>query len=481
MSIDTVQRQSITTFIWQIAITFIGFFSTVYIVRTAGTNVLGGYFILLAYLGIIGMISDGGFGGAAIKRISEGEEPDAYFSAFLVLRSVYITLTIIAIIVFRDYFVDLNNTGTFYWFLLALIIYLLHGATLIGIIGSGKIGINATAGFINNVSRIVIQVVAVFLGYGFAGLAGGFIIGMLVGFLIHLRFFDLHLVHFGWKHIKSLLTFSLWVFLISSGITVFSTSDTIMIGYYLNNNDVSVYRIVLQLTTLASFTSIALISTLYPKVSRWGKTGETTLIEKSLTHAFTYSFILVAPMVAGGVLLGDKLLYYFYGSEFIEGYMTLLLLFIVQIISVFSVFFSSYLTALEHLKTLFKITMIAAITNIALNALLIPIIGIAGAAIATLVTIGINTSLSWIVISKIIKVDVNVKSLLNILKATAIMSFFVGIYRTFIPLTDIWLTLIPVGFGVIIYSILVLKFDRTAFEELNKIMTQMNIMLPKWL
>jgi O-antigen/teichoic acid export membrane protein len=50
-----------------------------------GVEVLGAYFLFVAYFSIIGLMTDGGFGGAATKRISEGEEPDAYFSAFVVL------------------------------------------------------------------------------------------------------------------------------------------------------------------------------------------------------------------------------------------------------------------------------------------------------------------------------------------------------------------------------------------------------------
>ena len=56
-----------------------------YFAHTVGAGVLGGYFLFMAYFGIINLVSDGGFGGAAIKRISEGEEQDAYFSAFFVL------------------------------------------------------------------------------------------------------------------------------------------------------------------------------------------------------------------------------------------------------------------------------------------------------------------------------------------------------------------------------------------------------------
>ena len=73
MSIEPIQRQSIVSLVWQIAITVIGFSSTMYFAHAVGASVLGGYFLFIAYFGIIGLVTDGGFGGAAIKRISEGE------------------------------------------------------------------------------------------------------------------------------------------------------------------------------------------------------------------------------------------------------------------------------------------------------------------------------------------------------------------------------------------------------------------------
>ena len=478
MSIDAIQRQSIVSLIWHIALTFIGFLSTMYFAQKVGASVLGGYFLFLAYLTTIGLVTDGGFGVAAIKRISEGEEQDAYFSAFVVLRSLFVTVVIIALVNTRNYFVDLNEAGTFIWLILALVVSLLYGAVSGGMQGCGKIGIQATGGFINNISRIIVQVVAVFLGFGVAGLAGGFVVGMFVGFIVQLRFFDLRFVRFGWRHLKSLSTFSLWVFLISGGTIVFSTADTVMIGYYLGNADVGVYRVVLQFTSLAAFTTVALRSSLYPRVSRWGKTGETGLIEESLSRAFTYSLVLAIPMFAGGVLLGDKLLYYFYGSEFGQGYMTMVVLFIVQIVNISQFFFTSYLSALDHLKDLFKITVVSVVANIALNATLIPVIGIAGAAIATLVTMGLNAVMALWVLSKMLTIRLEAGSLLNILKASIVMSLFVAIYRMLIPPSNVWLALVPVVLGGAIYGVLVLKFDRKIYEELKGIMLQMNVIWP---
>lgn len=481
MSIGAVQRQSIVSLIWQIALTFVGFLSTMYFAHAVGAGILGGYFLFLAYLSIIYLVTDGGFGGAAIKRISEGEEQDAYFSAFVVLRSVFMTVILVVLIAFRSYFSDLNDTGIFIWLLIALIVSQFAGVVSGGIQGRGKIGISATAGFIENISRIIVQVIAIFLGFGVAGLIGGFIVGMLAGLVVQLHFFDLHFVRFKLRHFKSLSKFSLWIFLISGGMTVFSTSDTVMIGYYLNNAEVGVYRIVLQFTSLAAFTTIALRSTLYPRVSRWGKTGETGLIEESLSRAFTYSLALAIPMFAGGVLLGDKLLYYFYGAEFGRGYMTMVVLFIVQIVNIFQYFFTTYLTALDHLKDLFKITVVAVAANIALNAALIPLIGISGAAIATLVTMIFNAILAMWVLSKMLTVRAESKSLMNILKASVGMSLSVGVYRILVPISNVWLVLVPVVLGAIVYGVLVLKFDRKIYEELKEIMTQMNVAWPKWI
>jgi len=481
MSIGAVQRQSIVSLIWQISLTFIGFFSTMYFAHAVGASVLGGYFLFLAYLTIIGLMTDGGFGGAAIKRISEGEEQNAYFSAFVVLRTLFVTMVIIVLVVIRSYFVDLNEAGTFIWLILALLASLLSVTVASGISGCGKMGIHATGNFIDNISRIIVQVIAVFLGFGVAGLAGGLVVGMLVGFLVQLHFLDLRFARFGWRHIKSLTKFSMWVFLISSGMIVFMTVDTIMIGYYLNNADVGVYRIVLQFTSIAAFTTTALRSTLLPRVSRWGKTGENELIEQSLSRAITYSLILAVPMFMGGVLLGDKLLYYFYGAEFGRGYLVMMILFIVQIVNIFHYFFITYLTALDNLKDLFKITVVSVVANITLNATLIPAIGIEGAAVATLITMGLHAVLAKRVLSKIITVRVESDSLLNILKASVVMSLFVGGYRMLVPLSSIWLALVAVVLGVGVYGILVLKFDRKIYEELKGIIMQMNVVWPKWL
>lgn len=246
-------------------------------------------------------------------------------------------------------------------------------------------------------------------------------------------------------------------------------SDSVMIGYYMNNVDVGVYRIIFQFTSLAAFTTSALQGALWPRVSRWNQIGEKGLIEESLSRALTYSLILAVPLFVGGALLGDKLLYYFYGADFVN-YATLMLLFAVQIVNIFQYFFTTYLSAMNQLKELFKITVVAVVANVALNAALIPVMGISGAAIATLVTIALNAILAWRVLAGKITLRVERSNLLNFFKASIAMGIVVGVYRLVVPLSSIWLALVPVVLGGMVYGVLILKLDRNIYEELKGIM-----------
>lgn len=454
-----------------------------YFAHTVGAAVLGAYYLFMAYNGLFSMVTDGGFGGAAIKRISEGEEPDAYFSASFVLRLVFTLIVVVVLLVFRSYFIDLNDSGMFVWLILALFVSMFEGPISTAVAGRGKMGIRLTCAAIGNISRIMFQVLAVYFGYEAAGLAGGLVAGTLLSVIVEFRFFDLNFKRFKWYHLKSLSFFSFWLFLTSTGSLVFSQSDTIMIGYFMENANVGVYRVALQFTMVATFSTYALRNTLWPRVSRWSKTGEVGLIEESLSRAISYSLLLAAPVFVGGVLLGDKLLLFFYGTEFAEGYISLVVLLAVQIVNVFQYFFTMYLDAMDHPKKSFSVTAVGVVANVVLNSILIPFIGINGAAIATLVTMTLNSLLARRALSQFIKIQLESHSLFNITIASFIMGILVAVYRLLVPLSNVWLTLAIVAAGGGIYAVSVLKLDRKIRSELHGIMEGMGMgaIWPAWL
>lgn len=471
MNIEPIRRQSIITLIWQISITFIGFLSTMYFAHTIGASVLGAYFLFLAYFGTLNLLCDGGLGGAAVKRISEGNQKNEFYSAFVVLRVILIAFSIVVLIIARPLLVDLDSSGIFFWLLVALVIGFVFSSISYGIYGVGKVGIYQTIGFLNSILRVLFQVVAVFLGFGVAGLAGGFIFGMIAASIIGLRFLDTKFVRFNSSHLRSLFSYSFWTFLSSSGSVVFTYADTLLIGYFLENADVGIYRIAFHFTSIATFTTIAMRTVLFPNVSKWSKSGNLDRTEDALSKAFTYSLMLAVPVLVGGLLLGDKMLYFFYGADFECGNYVLYLLLLVQVINVFMFLQTMYLNALDRPKDSLKVTAVSATANILLDFILIPIFGIEGAAFATLLTMALNALLAYFVLSKFINIRLEYLPVRNIILSSLLMATVVGLYRLLIPISNIWFTLLPIVLGGIIYGMFLLRFDKNLRIEIQKLFT----------
>ncbi|ABN57537.1 flippase [Methanoculleus submarinus] len=478
MRIDPVQRQSVISLASTLGLTAVGFLSTMFFTHTVGLSIMGAYYLFVAYFSVFNLIGDGGFGGAAVKRISEGKDQNAYFTAFLVLRVMLLAASMGFLLIARPYLVDLVASGAFPWLVLALIVSVFTNIASNSVYGTGKVGVNQIGGLLDTLVRIVVQVAAVVLGYGVAGLAGGFVAGLLVSGLFNFRFLELSPAPFRISHVQSLFSFSVWTFLSASGYLVFSYADTIMIGHFLTDTDVGTYRVALQLTSIATFATLALHTTLYPKVSYLGKQNDLISVERALARAFTYSLLLAVPVVAGGWLLGERLLYFFYTASATAGAAALAILLLVQVAHVFMFLQTMCLNALDRPKDSFKVTAIAVTVNIGLNILLIPAYGIVGASAATLVTMVLNAALAHRALSRSIRVRIEPLAVGHIVLAALVMSVVVAAYSFVIPLTNVFVVLGAVALGGLAYLLVLLKIDRGIHDELKELVGKLGIPWP---
>ncbi|HJK75093.1 MAG TPA: hypothetical protein O0X59_01625 [Methanocorpusculum sp.] len=69
-AIPPIQRQSMIQLGVTLAVTLFGFLSTMLFSHLLGADLMGVYYLFLAYYGVFNMIGDAGFGGAAVKRLS---------------------------------------------------------------------------------------------------------------------------------------------------------------------------------------------------------------------------------------------------------------------------------------------------------------------------------------------------------------------------------------------------------------------------
>ena len=481
MSLSAIQRQSTLSLFFTVLITLIGFFSTMLFSHILGKDLMGVYYLFVAYYGIFNMIGDGGFGQAAVKRISEGKEQNEYLTAYACLRGLLIVVSTVILLTLSPLFIDLQEYNIVLCIILTIAAAAFGNTITMGVYGLGHVGVKNVGVGIGELARIIVQIGTVLLGYSVYGLIGGYIAGIIVSGILCIKYFTFRPAKFGFRHIKSLFAYGFWIFLISTGSLAFSYTDTIFIGYFMTNGDVGVYRTAFQFTSAAAFITAAIAPTLTPKISRWSKDNEWEKIVYPVSRGITFGLILAVPVLFGGIFLADKLLYYFYGADFAAGAAACCILFAVQIVSVFTTFLGTALSASDHAKQSFYATATAAVVNIILNCILIPILGINGAAISTLISYSLNAVLIAYFLRRYISIRIEKRPIFHIIISAAVMGIFVFIYTLFIPLDNVILTLIPVAVGAVIYFFLLFKIDRGIRDEIAGMVKTFGIPWPKWL
>jgi O-antigen/teichoic acid export membrane protein len=262
---------------------------------------------------------------------------------------------------------------------------------------------------------------------------------------------------------------------------VFNYADTILIGYFMGNADVGIYRTAFQLTAVATFTTLALHTVLYPKISKWNAEGNRTAIETAIARAFTYSLILAIPVCIGGWIFGERLLYFLYGPSFVVGAPALYILLLVQIVNVFMYLGTMGLNGLDKPREAFWVTAFASLANIVLNILLIPVLGITGAAVATLITMTLNAGAALYFLSKLIAVKLELEPVKNILIASGIMGLLMLIIHLVFPLTHVMLLFSVIAVGALVYLVVLLKRDTEIHDEIKGIGESLGIPWPQFL
>ena len=173
--------------------------------------------------------------------------------------------------------------------------------------------------------------------------------------------------------------------LISSSLfLVISWSDTLMLGYYLPEGDVGIYRIVFKIVTLITFTQFALNTVVAPMVSALRNQRE-ELYEMAAKVA-QLNLYTAGPTFLLILFLGPFLIGIFGVENPVAAYPWLILLAFGQLTNAFAGPVMNILNMTGYEKSARNTMLVTAILNVILNVLLIPQFGPLGAAIATTIT-----------------------------------------------------------------------------------------------
>jgi O-antigen/teichoic acid export membrane protein len=180
---------------------------------------------------------------------------------------------------------------------------------------------------------------------------------------------------------------------------VMNWTDTLMIGYYLEESEVGIYRLAFKVAALITFAQFAINSIAAPMFSSFKAKGDMKGL-KRITRNIGYLNILISGPVFALILLFPGYVLEFFGEEFIGGVEPLIILAVGSIINALCgpVMYLLNMTGKE--KPARNIIIIASLLNVILNLYLIPEHGLLGAAYATSISTVVWNALAVVQIKK---------------------------------------------------------------------------------
>ena len=472
---SSLPKQSILSFVSVTGIALLGFIAVIFFAQYLGAELMGVYYLFFTYLAIFELIGNGGVGSVAQKVssgvdsavqkfVAEGEkEQNEYYSAYFVIR---LGFTIIATCLMLG-FSGLVEEFTTYQLTVFLVLALLAGA-FSGMITSGirakrKIGWYSVVNLLSQIVYYAVAVILLVLCFSLGGIFTGYVVGLVLLGVLSLFVFRYKICKFTKKHFVDILSYSVWSIIIGGIAVVISATDTFLLNIYDGNSAVGVYRVALHVTLIALLSVNAVNIAVSPKMSRAFGDSDMEEVSRLGKNTITYGLMLAIPAFVGGSLIGDGLLYAFYGAEFVTGYSSMVILFLYQclyvILSVLMIMYEN----IRKIRVSCLILLIGFVINFVLDLVLIPLVGMLGASLASLVAVMFNVIVCVLVLKKHVAVAVDVKRIIKIMSASLGMAVVISGVRFLYSLLSVSMSLVSVlglvFVGVCTYFGLMLLLD----------------------
>jgi len=182
--------------------------------------------------------------------------------------------------------------------------------------------------------------------------------------------------------LRPLLKVAFPMLISTSMFMIMNWTDTLMIGYYLDEAEVGIYRLAFKVATLITFAQFAINSIAAPMFSSFKAQDDLAGLIK-MTRNIGYMNLAISTPIFIAILIFPSFVLDFFGEEFTAGVYPLIILAIGQIINALCgpVMYLLNMTGKE--KQARNIIIVASVINVALNLYFIPLYGLMGAAIAT--------------------------------------------------------------------------------------------------
>lgn len=413
-------QTSFIHFTAKVIATISGFITTVIFARILGAEVLGTYSLALGVTAWITLPTILGIGGAINKRLSEGTDVGEYMAAGAIIMGVMLIFVILVVIVGDSYLT--RYIGSSVTEFIIIIVFLSTVQSYIDAVlqGHHQVHIAGILAPIGAISRSSLQIAAILLGSGIAGLllthALGTVVPIILGFIVA----PIAIRIPKRTHIKSLISFAQFSWLNQMRSRTFNKLDIIALGFFVSSNLIGIYSISWNIAAFLGIFASSLSATLFPEISELSAQNNHKDIETLIQKSMAYAGLVHIPGFVGAIIIGRRILR-IYGAEFTSGYTILLILIFAYLVHSYNKQMLTALEGLDHPKLAFQSNLALIISNILLNISLIYFFGWVGAAVATTLSVCISFLLGYWYLNKIINITIPIHMIGKELIAAGIM------------------------------------------------------------
>lgn len=190
---------------------------------------------------------------------------------------------------------------------------------------------------------------------------------------------------FSWKKAKQLLTTSSSFVISSLMVSVYASTDKLMLKHMMDERSVGYYAVAVSLSTTWAFLLQAVIDSIYPSVvqSYEKERGIFDQRNRQLYAIVLYTAGFISLVIS---LLAEWIIAVLYGTPYLPAVMPLRIVVWYTAFSYLGVARNAWMVCENKQKYLKYLYLGAAVINVILNLLLIPVWGTSGAALASLIT-----------------------------------------------------------------------------------------------
>lgn len=415
-----IGQTSFVVFVSKLLGSALGFLATIYFARELGAEILGYYFLVVAIVAWLQLGGHLGVSQAVTKRISEGQERSAFFTAGLLTILALGLLFSGAAFVFHaplERYVGADVVGFVVIMLLAglfatFVQAALEGEHLVhiaGLLDPVKIGV-----------RSIVQLALVIAGFSLTGMLAGWAVGAaLIGF-VGLMYLSVGFERPKRYHFESLVDYAKYSWLGNLRGRAYNDVDVLVLGALVPASLVGVYAVAWSIANFLILFGNAVSNTLFPEISRADAAGSDGTVAAYVNDALAFAGLFIIPGFIGGTILSVRILR-IYGSEFTQGAAVFSLLVLAVLFYTYKKQLLNTLNAIDRPEISFRINAIFIAVNVVLNVVLVVLIGFVGAAIATAASTGFGLVLAFVALRPLVEFDVPVGEIGRQVAAAVVM------------------------------------------------------------